>query len=293
MAWAMFGVTPMSRSRSGVDVGVSWSAGDRLAEPGALVLEVDGKVTPIEVLAAAQDPLELEILRDESRSMDYGDRVTESSQVLNCVLGQLQRRDVVRLAGFAEAGAEERVATSNDRELVGRALRAWPTQGVTSLLDALSWLGRDARPSAGALRKISVVVTDGGDNSSRLTLRKTRELLGNIEHAVVILDAAGHERPYGGAGRDRASLLLQELAHATGGLWLSTAAPEAACRSLAQLARSHLLVGFPVDASTPSGRHRLRLRVAPEVGDHTLSRRKIVLRHRREYTGHAPARRAP
>ncbi|MEM1248192.1 MAG: hypothetical protein AAGK22_17595 [Acidobacteriota bacterium] len=284
VSYVMFGVTPLKRYLGGPAPGASWTMLDRIVAPGGLRLEVDGESTSVDVLAAAEDPLELEILRDESRSMDFAERVSRSQELLRCFIDQLQGRDVVRVAGFAEEGAEVRDAPTADRNVTHAALGDWPTSGATSLLEALVWLARDERPAGEALRRISLVVTDGGDNASRLSLRKARELLGRIEHPIIVLDAAGHERPYDQSRPTRASLLLDEIVRATGGLRVSTAEPETACLEAVQLARSHLLVGFPADPASPNVRRRLRVRLAPDLSS------ELRLRYRPNYIGHAPLR---
>ncbi len=283
VSYVLFGVTPLQRDL-GATPGASWKVLDRITAPGGLQLEVDGLPTVVDVLAEAEDPLELEILRDESRSMDFAERVARSQDVLRCFIDRLQRHDVVRIAGFAEDGAEAREAPTADRARALEALSTWPTSGATSLLEALVWLARGEQPGAGALRRISVVVTDGGDNASRLSLRRARALLAEVDHPVLVLDATGHERPYDSSRPTRSSLLLDEIVRATGGLHLSTANVEGACRQAVQLARSHLLVGFPADPTTARQRRRLRLRLEPSL------RPELRLKYRPHYVGHAPLR---
>ena len=154
--------------------------------------------------------------------------------------------------------------------------------GATSLYDAVADAGRRVAAD-GATRRAVVALTDGGENSSRLTATEVTRLASEIDVPVYIVVVS----PFDAAAalsktetREAADALTQgrlgTLARTTGGEILSaateTGASQAARRIVDDL-RQQYFIGFAPDASRP-GWHSIEIRTR---------RKDLVVRARSGY----------
>jgi VWFA-related protein len=144
--------------------------------------------------------------------------------------------------------------------------------GSTSLYDAVSETGK-VLAADGSTRRAIVVLTDGGENSSRLSVAQVARAASGIDvpvYIVVVLTQL--DRPGLGRGEAReiaselASGRLGNLAHWTGGdiylAWSAIESAEVAGRIVDEL-RHQYFIGFAPDTSRP-GWHPIEVRTQRE-----------------------------
>lgn len=123
--------------------------------------------------------------------------------------------------------------TSDSSVLHAALERGITARGRTALYDALS-AGLDYLERGSRERKVLIVVSDGGDNASRLATRERviskAQASNAVIYTVAVLDQAG------GSGGNPA--LLQELAQASGGEAYRPREPRKIAAVLGEIARS-------------------------------------------------------
>jgi len=123
--------------------------------------------------------------------------------------------------------------TSDSRVLHAALERAIGARGQTALYDAIS-TGLDYLERGSRERKVLILVSDGGDNASRLATRegviRKAQASNAVIYTVALVDQAG--------GRGGNPSLLQELAEASGGEAYRPKEPRKLAEVLAEIARS-------------------------------------------------------
>src|SRR5450756_776760 len=180
-------------------------------------------------------PVSVGIVVDLSGSMANKIRATHTA--VDEFLKNLEPQDEEFLVTFADR-PELRLPFTSDPSEIYAALAGAAPQGSTALFDAVALAIRQMR-GAQNQRKVLFLVSDGGDNHSRLTENELRRLVGEEEvqiHAIGIHNM--------GAGMDREEArgpwVLEELAKMTGGqhymvsclLYTSDAADDLLCVDL-------------------------------------------------------------
>ena len=170
-------------------------------------------------------------------------------------------------------GLPPQVSFTEDTGQLRAALAMAPAQGLTALYDAVSHglahLRRGTRD-----RKALVVVSDGGDNASRLTLDDV------IERARVGDAAIYSVTFFDPDNRDARRHVLKTLARDTGGHAFTVKNAEDLTRSFARIAReirSGYTIGFTPSDTSHNGFRSIR--VVVDTGDH----RQLTARTRAGY----------
>jgi Ca-activated chloride channel family protein len=198
-------------------------------------------------------PVSLGIVVDLSGSM--GSKIRTTRIAVNEFLKNLQPNDEEFLVTFADRPTL-RLPFTSDPSGIYDVLAGAQTQGSTALFDAVALAMREMR-GARNQRKALFLVSDGGDNHSRLTERQLRQLVEEQEvqvHAIGIYDRS--------AGADKAELrgpaILEDLAQMTGGehyMVNSSELPALAARLSLSLHDRYLL-GYNPAPPGPSGTFR-------------------------------------
>ena len=132
-------------------------------------------------------PVSFVVLADLSSSMTRKiPFVREAAlSLLDSLNDQEQYRDEYSILSIAKRSSLLMPFTSDQRELERRLpLLLSATNESTSLFDGI-WLGvRTANRDAGNQHRTMIVITDGGDNHSRLNLKQTRKLLEEADMPV-------------------------------------------------------------------------------------------------------------
>ncbi len=202
------------------------------------------------------------IVFDLSGSMT--NKIAEARTAVREFLRYLETGDEVLLVTFSDQAQQRTEFTSDDSAVFNELLFARPN-GRTALYDAVALAVRAMR-NAHNDRKVLLVVSDGGDNHSRLSERGLRRIL---EETEVQIHALGiHDRP-SSMDEEAGPRILEDLANMTGGehhmVKDAGELPDLAAKMGLSLHDRYLLGYHP----TPSGmsgkwrRIRVRLRGAP------------------------------
>jgi Ca-activated chloride channel homolog len=146
-------------------------------------LRDNGVPQQLELLSAAARPLSAFLVFDTSSSMALGDRLEALRAAGGAFLDGLRPADEASLAAFSEDVIWLAEATA-DKAAVRRALSGLRAEGATSVFDALY---AAILLSAGELRPLVVLFTDGEDNNSWLgegDLRLVAERSNALVHVV-------------------------------------------------------------------------------------------------------------
>lgn len=199
-------------------------------------------------------PVSLGIVVDLSGSMV--NKIGETRTAVNEFLKNLQSEDEEFLVTFADRPVL-RLPFTDDPSSIYDVLAGAEPQGNTALFDAIALAIHQMR-GARNQRKILFLVSDGGDNHSRLTERELRRI---VEEEDVQIHAIGIQAR--GAVMDKEELrgprILEDLAQMTGGEHYvvneSTALPALAARVSLSLHDRYLL-GYNPTPAGPSGLFR-------------------------------------
>ena len=235
----------------------------------------------ISYFAQEDAPVSIGVLLDTSASMQH--KMRRSSEAAASVLETANPADEFFLIEFNERPKLTVPFTSDTDQLYRRFMHAGPF-GRTSLLDALHLASVQMKKARNA-RKALLIVSDGGDNHSRLSRSQVRSevLESDLQmYAIGIFDSDARKRSPEEANGPG---LLEELAGETGGRQyrvdnLDELASVAHRISIDM--RNEYLLGFsPADAQRDGKYHRIKVTVNPTDGS------KLNVFYRRGY--YAPA----
>jgi Ca-activated chloride channel family protein len=140
----------------------------------------------------------------------------------------------------ADAVADRQFLLASDFGALKTALQSLVPQGRTALYDALI-TALDRLDTATRTRKILVLISDGGDNSSRATLDRVLQRARASNAAIYTIGLFDREDP------DRNPGVLKTIASATGGQRFLPPAPGAllqVCERIAREVRRGYTIGF-------------------------------------------------
>ncbi|HYZ84748.1 MAG TPA: VWA domain-containing protein, partial [Bryobacteraceae bacterium] len=172
---------------------------------------VEQKVTQF---SSEDAPLSIGLVFDASGSM--GSKLSKSRQAASQFFKLANPEDEFFLIQFNEQAELVVPFTTNTEEIQNR-LTFTQAKGRTALLDGV-YMAMNQMKKARNPRKAILILSDGGDNSSRYTESEIRRL---VREADVQVYAMGIFEPIAGRGRTAEELsgpgLLSELAEQTGG----------------------------------------------------------------------------
>jgi VWFA-related protein len=175
----------------------------------------DGKVEQtVTHFAMDDEPVAVGLVFDISGSM--GPKLRTSREAAAQFFKTANPEDEFFLVQFNDTADLVQPFTSSTGEIQGR-LSFSQSKGMTALLDAV-YLGLHEMKKARNGRKAILIISDGGDNSSRYTEGELRNL---VKEADVQIYAIGIYEPIGSRSRtpeeSNGPALLSELADQTGG----------------------------------------------------------------------------
>ena len=182
-----------------------------LQEPAFKVLE-NGVEQPLKIFRREDLPVSLGIIIDNSGSMrGKSNRVAASA--LNLVRAS-NPQDEVFIVNFNDDAYLDQSFTSDIKKLE-EALDRMQTKGGTAMRDALSMSMDYVKEKAKKDKKVLVVITDGNDNTSNITLE---DLMRKAQQSDILIYSIGilsEEEPREGKKARRA---LHDLALASGAM---------------------------------------------------------------------------
>ncbi len=178
-----------------------------------LVME-DKRKQVIEQFGAEEAPLSLAVVFDASGSMGY--KMSKAREAVAQFFKTVNPEDEFFLVQFNNRPEMVTGFTRSLEEIQSR-LTFVRSKGRTALLDAI-YLALNQMKQARNNQKALLVISDGGDNSSRYT---PREIKRTVRESDVQIYAIGIYEPYSTRGRTPEEAagpgLLTEIAEATGG----------------------------------------------------------------------------
>jgi Ca-activated chloride channel family protein len=222
----------------------------------AFELLVDGVPHPITVFQSEDAPVTAGIVIDNSASM--GPKRLEVISAALAFARASNPRDqmfVVHFNDHARFGLPESVPFTGDISELERAVSEFQLGGTTALYDALL-LAMTRFESAAYTRHVLLVITDGGDNSSKASLEDAVSAARKHAAAIFAIGIFDPKDPY------RNPDALTQAGEATGGAALfpsklQDVRPD--CEHIAREIRQQYTLGFP--GAEDGQYHRIELRV--------------------------------
>ena len=201
-------------------------------------------------------PLSVGLVFDISGSM--GSKLAKSRQAAKEFFKTANPQDEFFLVQFNERPEMVTPWTRNTEDIINR-LAFTQAKGRTALLDGL-YLAMSEMKKAKNPRKAVLVLSDGGDNSSRYTESEIKNL---VREADVQVYAMGIFEMIGGRGRTAEEMagpgLLSELAEQTGGRHFPidnvSELPDVAAKIGVEL-RSQYMIGYSPSNLNKDGKYR-------------------------------------
>jgi VWFA-related protein len=166
------------------------------------------------------------------------------------------------------------VPLTQDVEEIQNQLTFAQSKGRTALLDAIMLAMHEMKRSS-KTRKALLIISDGGDNSSRYTEGEVRSA---VKESDVLIYAIGVFEPYGSRGRSPEESagpgMLNDLAEQSGGRHYPADAyelPDIAAKIGLELRNRYVLGYTPTKAMRDGRYHRVEVKLVPPKGLPKLS----------------------
>jgi VWFA-related protein len=226
---------------------------------------------PISYFSCEDVPLSIGLVFDNSGSME--NKLGKARQAVAQFLKTANPDDEFFMVRFNDRPELVNDFTTNLDEIQNR-LMFTQARGRTSLLDAV-YMALHKMKKARNPRKALIVISDGGDNSSRYTETEIKNL---VREADVQIFAIGIFEPFASRGRSAEELagpgLLSELAAQTGGRHLPVEnlndLPDAAAKIGVALRNQYVLGYSPANRDRDGKYHKVQVKLAPPKGLPTL-----------------------
>jgi VWFA-related protein len=216
----------------------------------------DKKEQPISQFSSEDAPLSIGVVFDCSGSM--GKKLDKSREAVAQFFKLANPEDEFFLVQFNDSANLVQSFTPNLEEVQNK-LAFTQSKGRTALLDAV-YLALHEMKKAKNPRKALLLISDGGDNSSRYTEPEIKNL---VKEADVQIYAIGIYESYGGRSRTPEEMngpgLLTEIAEQTGGRQYSVdnlnELPDVAAKIGVEL-RNQYIIGYQPQNATRDGKYR-------------------------------------
>jgi Ca-activated chloride channel homolog len=222
-------------------------------------------------LSTEDAPVAIAVIFDMSGSMRP--KMHKSRLALARLLEMANPEDEFCLIEFSDA-IQLANSWTPDPSQITNSLASVVPRGRTALLDAIGLGLREVKKSAKP-RKALVIVSDGGDNRSRLTETELRAMARESDariYAMGIFEGKGTQLSLEELAGPS---LLEEITEASGGRLFPVSdvnrLPEIAARIGVELHNSYVLAYAPSDLQHDGRHHRVRVQVLPQSGTSALN----------------------
>jgi VWFA-related protein len=220
-------------------------------------------------------PVAVGLIIDHSTSMRT--KMAEVTAAARVFVRSSNREDAMFVVNFndvASLGLPAAIRFSDSTAELEHAILNKGTGGQTALYDAIA-LGLAQLQAANRDKKVLIVVSDGGDNASRLNLDQVMKLAGQSSAVIYTVGLFDEEDP------DRNPGVLKRLARATGGEPFLPGQPgevAAVCERIAHDIRHQYTIGYVPSVPARDGSYR-----AIRVVARTKNEGKLSVRTRTGY----------
>ena len=227
----------------------------------------NGVEQPVAHFSGEDVPLSIGLAFDISGSMDY--KMRTSREAAATMLKTMGPGDESFLVEFNEK-VDLAVPFTGKTEQIRDALQDVRPGGLTALLDALNFTLDEMKKAKNA-RKAIVIVSDGGDNSSKYTAAQIEAL---VREADVEIYCMGVFDPLASLALSPEEVsgprLLSEIATQTGGrafaASVSSDLPSVAARIAIELRNQYVLAYYPKDQVRDGKYHTVEVKVSQPPG---------------------------
>ncbi len=235
------------------------------------------------VASESAAPISIAFLLDLSGSMDRQDRLFYAQQTITRLVQRLNPEDSVGLIGFADEQVAWITEFTRDREKFFERLWVQSALGKTALNDAVAAAPFLVNNGARG-RKAIVLITDGTDNSSRMTPAEAADLARRISFPIYAIGFFSVRQEWLPAETAlRKSELLRRIANETGGRLFPVHDESDLARVVSDLEQQldhQYLIGYYPAVGNPNGFQAIELEV---------DRKRWDVRTRSGYYGTATA----
>jgi Ca-activated chloride channel homolog len=222
----------------------------------------DGVEQSITHFAADDAPVAVGLVFDVSGSM--GDKLRRSRQAAAQFFRTSNPEDEFFLVEFNDRPQLSTPLTANMEEIQNR-LTFSQSRGRTALLDAIYMAIHEMKKSRKP-RKALLIISDGGDNSSRYNQSEVRAL---VRESDCLIYAIGIFEPIAGRGRTSEELagpgLLQDMAEQTGGRHIPVdnvnELPDVAAKIGIELRNRYILGYTPINQERDGKYRRVQVKI--------------------------------
>jgi Ca-activated chloride channel homolog len=218
-------------------------------------------------------PLELALVIDSSASVRYCFNLEKHAAQKFLKNVMRPETDSALVIGF-DAQAQIVQGATQSRDLLARAIKKLPPGDYTAVYDAVAFASSElakiklSQPS----RRAIILITDGQDNSSRMTLQQASELAQENQTAIYVLGSAMEF-----LSSKEAERAMTQLSEMTGGQYFRANTEdhiEAAFSRLEGLLRSQYAIGYKPPYTRADGSyHRISV----------LGPKRLLIHHRQGY----------
>jgi Ca-activated chloride channel homolog len=244
-------------------------------------LSVNGKRQKITNFSAdITEPVNIAFLLDVSGSMRMLDKFEIAQSIIRKVIAQMGPEDEASLIIFADSEAEMLVPFTTDKLRVVARMDKLKAYGGTALRDALAYCHRLLIESVG--KKAVVLLSDGVDNRSELTLEQATSQAAKVELPIYAFELIKSKWVNDTKEKDIDELPLKAFAEATGGLYFAMDVPSdeevaKACSKIFEDLKYQYYIGYTpqgtdssygrVELTTKNPKDRIRVRYSVVHGD--------------------------
>ncbi|MBZ5586851.1 MAG: VWA domain-containing protein [Acidobacteriia bacterium] len=216
----------------------------------------------VTAFSAEDEPVAVGLVFDVSGSM--GPKIRLSRMAAAAFFGTANPEDEFFLVEFNEKPKLTVPLTRDTQEILSRLAFSQP-KGRTALLDAIMLALHELKRSSKG-RKALLIISDGGDNSSRYTQRELKEAVRESDvlvYAIGVYGGAVSAEEVAGPG------LLTSIAEESGGRHVpgdASEMPDIAAKIGVEMRNRYLLGYSPTDPQRDGRYHPVQVKVVPPTG---------------------------
>jgi Ca-activated chloride channel homolog len=226
---------------------------------GDFEVREDGIAQPIRLFRNEDVPVTVGLIVDHSTSMRP--RMAEVTAATRAFVQSSNREDEMFVVNFNEKvylGLPGAIRFTDKTAELTNAIGTTPTRGMTALYDAIA-KGLEGLQAGSRDKKVLILVSDGGDNASALSLANVMKLAGQSTAVIYTIGVYQEENPEHNLG------VLKDLAQATGGVAFfpdELGQVTAICERIARDIRHQYTIGYvPINPPRDGAYHAIRVLV--------------------------------